>query len=1007
MQYKSDPRRRQAELARAIRLGLATVSLSALLAAPALAAPGQDQDAAPAAAPQADEAESVAVTLDQVTVTGSRIRRADPTTPSPLTTITPQSMTDRGFVQVGQALNDMTANLPSMPQTPGDGSSSGSGLQYPNLFGLGAGRTLTLVNGRRFVTSGNGMQGNMVDANMIPTGLLQSVEIVQGGGAAVYGSDAIGGVVNYVLRQNFEGLEFDGQVGLSDKGDYQTERLRLTWGTNFADGRGNVAVNLEHSGTEPLPGNAREAFARSRVTVSNPADTGPNDGIPALQEVLPASFWPFSYGGVIFNNPGPLPDFLTRLDGNALQFDADGNLVSYDPGEILGIPFARGGQGLRYADQASLLSGVDRHNANLLAHMWVTDSVKLSTELFYGTTRSRDLLGSTATRTVLYGAGHDLGPIMFNRNNPFLSQEAIDALSAANPGFGFGAPLWLSKSFQDLLPDRIGRYESTTWRAMVGLDGDLDIGDRFYYWSLMASHAENDYSTRSWGLHMDRFNAAINAVRDANGNIVCASADPACVPVNPFGRVDPEAARYISALYGSTSHSEQQNVLATFGGEAFDLPGGPLQFGLAWEWRGESADFIPTAASAAGVGPAGVPVLAQSGKYNTSELSAEFVAPLIGAGMDLPFVNELELSGAYRHVDHSTAGSDQVWSAGLRWQVADSLTLRASRSRNFRAPTLAQLYSPQTQAYGTIGQDPCDADRINRGPDPATRRANCAAEWAANPGYGDLDGFQSNAENFASAMIHSGGNLDLANEVSYTTTWGLVWEPTFVEGLSLIVDRFQVRLADGLSQFTTMDFMAACYDSVEQSPEVCGRFERDATGQVIRGSTQFFNAGWMEFRGETYAAQYDFPLGRLFGGRDLGELALGFEATRYEKMAYSVTGFDVTRSEGTVPGSDLTGLPDWSARLDARWNRGPWRLGWSVNHLPRARTDYYATIESTPTPWVHSNTRHSMSVQYDMGDGLTLRGGVDNVFDEQPSYPTINYGDIIGRYVYMGVNLRF
>lgn len=1001
MQYKSDPRRRPAELARAIRMGLAAASLTALMAVPALAT-AQDQDAS--VEPQADAAD--AVTLDQVTVTGSRIRRADPTTPSPLTTITPESMTDRGFVQVGQALNDMTANSPLMPITPGDGSSSGSGLQYPNLFGLGAGRTLTLVNGRRFVTSGNGMQGNMVDTNMIPTGLLQAVEIVQGGGAAVYGSDAIAGVVNYVLRQNFEGLEFDGQVGLSDKGDYQTERLRLTWGTNFADGRGNVAVNLEHSGSEPLPGSAREAFARSRVTVSNPADTGPNDGIPSRMEVIPASFWPFSYGGVIFNNPGPLPDFLTRLEGSPLQFDADGNVVSYNPGEVLGIPFARGGDGMRYADQAALFSGVDRHNASLLGHLWLTDSVKLSTELFYGTTRSRDLLGASATRTVLYGAGHDLGPIMFTRNNPFLSEQAIEALSAANPGFGFGAPLWMSKSFNDLLPDRVGRYESTSWRAMAGLDGDLDFGDRFYYWSLMASHAENDYSTRNWGLDMGRFNNAINAVRDASGNIVCASGDPACVPVNPFGRVDPAAAQYISALYGSTSHSQQQNVLATFGGELFDLPGGPAQFGLAWEWRGESAEFVPTAASAAGTGPAGVPVLTQSGKYNTSELSAEFVAPVIGGGMTLPFVRELELSGAYRHVDHSTAGSDQVWSAGLRWQVSDGLTLRASRSRNFRAPTLAQLYSPQTQGYGTIGIDPCDSDRINSGPNPDQRRANCAAEWAANPGYGQLEGFQSSAENFAEAMVHSGGNLDLVNEVSYTTTWGLVWEPAFVEGLSLIVDRFEVRLSDGLSQFTTPDFMAACYDSIEQSADVCGRFERDATGQVVRGTSQYFNAGWMEFRGETYAAQYDVPLARMFSG-DYGQLALGFEATRYEKMAYSVTGFDITRSEGTVPGGDLSGLPDWSARLDARWNKGPWRVNWSVNHLPRAKTDYYATIENTPTPWVHSNTRHSMSVQYDMGDGLTLRGGVDNVFDEQPSYPTINYGDIIGRYAYMGINLRF
>lgn len=1008
-------RPRPVALAHAIRRGLWATALAASLSTPAWAQqaePGaaQDRPAEPGATAASD-----AVTLDAVTVTGSRLRRSDPTTAAPLITLSSESMSDRGFIQVGQALNDLTAMNRAVPQTPGDGNSSGAGLQYPNLFGLGAGRTLTLVNGRRFVASGNGMEGNMVDANMIPTGLLQAVEIVQGGGAAVYGTDAIAGVVNYVLKRDFEGAELDAQVGLSGQDDYQSERLRLTLGRNFADGRGNLALNLEHSGTDPLPGTARETFARSRVTQSNPDNTGPDDGIPIVREVMPATFWPFNDNGVIFTTPGPLPNFLARLDGSALQFDSSGNVVAYDPGNILGIPFAEGGEGLRYADQASLYSGVDRDNANLIGSFQLNDRVRLSSELFYGRTRSRDLLGSMITRTVLYGNGHDLGPIMFTRANPFLTPQAIETLSAVNPGFGFGAPMWLSRNFLDMTPERTARFESKTWRALFALDGDFDLGERPYYWSVSASHAENDYNTTSWNLHMARFNRAINAARDGAGNIVCAvnadvdpgNDDPACVPVNPFATVDPAAARYVSDIYGSTSHTRQQNVLATIGGELFELPAGPLQIGLAYEWRGEEADFVPTAASAAGSGPAGTPVLAQAGRYHTNEFSAEFVLPVFGYDLVLPGVQLLELTGAYRHVEHSAAGSDQVWSLGARWQVSDGFTLRGSRSRNFRAPTLAQLYSPSTTAYGSVLQDPCDADRIDQGPSPSVRRANCEAEWAANPGYGDLATFQSGAENFSTALVTSGGNLGLRNEVSYTSTWGFVWEPSFIPGLSVVVDRVEVKLVDGLSQFVTMNFMAACYDSTVQSDEVCSRFQRDATGQVVAGTTQFFNAGWMEFRGETYALQYDVPLAGWLDGRDPGQLQLALEGTRYEKLASSVTGYDISRSEGTTPGNSLTGVPDWSARLDARWTRGAWRLGWSINHLPRARTDYYATIESTPNPWVHSNTRHSLSVQYDLGDGLVLRGGIDNVFDEKPSYPSINYGDIIGRYGYLGVNLRF
>ncbi len=210
-------------------------------------------------------------------------------------------------------MNETTANTPARPLSPLNGESSGGGEQYPALFGLGAGRTLTLVNGRRYVTSsgsfssagfGSSTNDSVVDTNMIPIGLLKSVEIVQGGGAAVYGSDAMGGVINYIFKDDFEGLEFDAQYGQSSRGDYESPSARVTWGMNFAD-RGNVAVNVEWSRTEPLYPTDRQHATRALVSTANPANSGNNDGRPSVLPVVDPHFWEFNESGVLFARPIP------------------------------------------------------------------------------------------------------------------------------------------------------------------------------------------------------------------------------------------------------------------------------------------------------------------------------------------------------------------------------------------------------------------------------------------------------------------------------------------------------------------------------------------------------------------------------------------------------------------------------------------------------------------------------------------------------------------------------
>jgi outer membrane receptor protein involved in Fe transport len=989
---------------------------------------------APPALAQDIAAASEADSGDAIVVTGSRIRRAANSDAAPVIEVGQQQVLDRGYISVAEALNDLPSNRPTLNQADGSGEASGSGIQAPNLFGLGTGRTLTLVNGRRMVTSSSGIgdPGGVgdaqVDSNILPLGLLERVEVYQGGGAAVYGSDAIAGVVNYIFKKNFTGIELDAQAGIADRGDYGTQALRGTAGFNFADGRGNFAVDVGWSKSPTLRFADRPLSNLGRLTVSNAADTSPSDGIPALREIFNAGFWPFNGNGVIFTAPAPPPNFLLRnATGSALQFGSNGAVIPYNAGTIQGIPFASDGEGFPYQELAGLRTGVERLTGNAIGRYELTDSITLSGEFLYANVKGREIPQGNS-RTVLNG-GTYLGPITFNINNAFLTNEAKAALIAARPSFAAGAPLFLSKYFYDLVPDPVQTYETDTFRGALTLEGDFDVGSRNFYWSMSGSYARVEGQRRNWEVVNSRYNNAISSVLQ-NGQAVCAinadanlvNNDPNCAPINPFGRatVSDAARGYVSTRAGIDWTNEQVDLLATLGGTLFSIPMGDVQFSAAYEHRNEKASFDPLEANRTGIFGDGSLQVAQSGSYNTDEVSGELIVPLVGGDFTLPLVKLLEFKGAFRYVDNSFAGSENVWDAGLRWEVTDGLTLRGSRSRNFRAPTLTQLLAPTSSTIDSGGFDPCDADRISAGANPAARRANCLALFTANAGYGvDSDGtgaglsaaqrlarFQSPAENFTRTTVQTGGNPDLRNEVSDTLTYGIVLQPRFVPGLTISVDRIEIDLEDGLSPFTTADFAAACFDDPNPDAAVCGAFTRlagpDATspgGTIVTGTTTTFNAGVVKYRGETYTIDYGFALGDVFGGEDIGQLRLTANATHNSLLTQSVTGTTFIREDDTFR------TPEWAGRFNAAYDNGPVRLTYQLDYLAKTRAAYDATIETNPNPVLKSNIVHSVSAQYDLG-AFTLRGGIDNLTDKAPSYPQIAYGDILGRRFFIGARVK-
>ena len=1005
-------------------------------------------------------------TVETVVVTGTRIHRdaSDTTTSVPVEVVTSQNLTDRGYVQAGQALNTLTSMTPSIPITPHNGSSSGSGQQFPDLFNLGPERTLTLVNGRRFVNSGTGLGDNTVDTNMIPVGLLDRVDVVLGGGSVVYGSDAIAGVVNYVLKDHFTGLEVDAQTGISEKGDYPQNSLRGTAGTDFLNGRGNIALDVEWSKSDPLLDNQRLNIPQVGFTAADSSAPGSQTSVVPL---LNSRFWEFNQNGVLFvNPPGTLTPtgyqaafggaFLVTNTGQhygapgaiPLQFAPDGSgLINFNVGTNpangetqLNIPFSSGGDGFKYTDLGSLLSGVERYSGNVIGHVDITPNIKLSTELLYGHTQSIDPEAEFGnnSNTVLNNQESGGGAMVINASNPYLPASAKATIAnylntTLGGGLGFawlaGAPIPafgvdLSKAFTNLLPSYADTVKTDTERGLIALDGTFHWGSREYYWDVSGSVGHSDSTDHHYDEIVSHFNNAVDAVENGSGQIVCAIndaavTDAACTPFNPFTRLLPTAnaaavRSYVAGIFGQSQEDTEQDYLATLGGPLATLPGGDLQFSTTYEHRVESAQFNPTEETQLGAGPSGTLTAPASGSYQTNEFAVELEAPVIGKDFTLPAVQALDFNGAYRYVENSVAGGEGVWNVGARWTVFSGLTLRGSRSRNFRAPSLLQLFDPATTALNAVGLDPCDSREIHSGPaGGANRLTNCEAEWAAHPTYTPLASFQDLAQNFATAAITTGGNSTLKNELSDVWTYGGVLQPDFIPGLSFTADRIEIKINHALTQVLPQDILEACYDSTAAafaSNPLCNGagWMRDSSGQIVAAKSTFLNAALFEYRGETYNLAYGFDLSDIWhDDKDRGHVDMNIQSTYSEKNATSILGNSIVNIAGTAQTtSDAYGDPRWVTRFDLGYTLDALRVSYELFYLPSTRAAPNATIANTPYPTVGANIQHSISAQYAFDEDWTVRAGISNFTNEKPSFPLLSYGDIIGRRYFVGLNVR-
>jgi len=1034
-------------------LGAAAFAVAISVASPAIA------QGAPTAA---DESSDTAASGETIVVTGSRIARANFDTVEPSVVVQSTDIEARGFETLGQALNEQPSFGVPGNSPIGAQSGLGQGQSFVNFLGLGSQRTLTLVNGRRFVSSNTSSifgptgAGSQVDLNIIPTKLLDRIETIAVGGAPIYGADAISGTINVILKQDYEGLEIDGQYGISDRGDGQNYRVRALAGQNFGDGRGNITFAGEYNKSKGLTGVDR-SFYSSGLFFGNASDPTSifsqelyrDRRIPAISDsgipMVGGDFIPLSpEQELLFFGTNGLNFGVQNASGAQLRFDENGNLIPIDFGRYAGAPGSfgvdfEGGNGFSLVPTTNLLSETRRYSAILTTKYELTDSVRFFGEAWYSNSKGRNLRDQPVYNSALFAnAGDADGNLIMSVDNPFLTPAAraaiIDAINN-NPlsDLNSGAPsqdyFYLARANTDLATGN-STGEVEVMRFVGGFDGSFDLLAGTWNWEVVGNYGRSKTTSESREIIQQNFLNAIDAVAGPGGTITCRagvvnspfpSINPNCTPINLFGtgRNSQAALDYITAIANPRSINKQKDFTASLSGPLFKLPGGDFSIAIGYEHREESQKFDPGAFFYGADDPdpltdengdgdptndrvpygRSVPILPVNGKFNTDEISGEFLAQIISPSTD-SFIDLLEVKGAVRYVDHSLAGSDWTWTLGGRLGIVPDFTIRGNFTRAIRAPAITELFNPSSTFFG-FAVDPCDQANLGNGPAPTTRQANCAADG--------LPANFSSLSNSASFLQAIEGNPVLKNEKADSWTIGAVFAPSFIPRLRASVDWVDIKLTDAITDGGAGTILANCYDSTDfPNAANCARFTRDASGQIDFVEVQYLNLADMRYKGLLGSVDYRVPTPFL-GAESQVSFSLSYQYMD-ELSTRADPGSARTQQDGGIGYSKHKGV------LTVNYTEPSFGVFTQLSYIGKAKIDpevaddYYPDGLNNLPSVVFVNVGANVSI----ADRFDLHFTVDNLFDKQPPYPypasggSITYfRGVLGRYFRLGASVSF
>ncbi len=959
------------------------------------------------------------VPVEEVVVTGSRIVAPNMVSTSPIAVVTKQELQLQGTTDVVNLLNNIPQNFQNgvsdLSNTSNPLTGPG-GITTADLRGLGPQRTLVLVDGRRLgIGDANTANTNPApDLDQIPAQLIERIDIVTGGESAVYGSDAIAGVVNFVMKHNFEGVQVDYQYGFdqhTNKQDWMdplltaqgfnvpsknvtdgsNKSLSVVLGTNFADERGNITAFLNYHDQAPVSQASRDWGACRLLT---------NNNLPVC-------------------NGSPNSNLYVTADGNA--YTVVGNQL---------LPWPQAGSSppaIFNSSPYQYLSREDkRYSAGYFAHFDLNPHAKIYSDFNFMNDRTTVNVGPSG----VFDGGNPQpganGGFNINCDNPLLSAQEVSVLcSPANvtPGTNLSNVAIGRRNIEG--GPRSGYFEHQNYRAVLGVRGDIDpvwrydVYGSYYYTSL--------YNSNSGYVNYLNAAEALNVV-DVNGVPTCSATvqgfAAGCVPWNVWkqGGVTPQQLDFLETIgtaYGTVEERiASGNVVGSLGRYGLQLPTANegVSLSLGAEYRSDALVWTPDAVSAAGdLGGGSGAAVAVNNSINVKEVYTELRVPLV---QHYTGADDLSLSGAYRHSDYSTAGGVSTFNFGLQWAPIPGYRLRASFARAIRAPNIIELYSPAAVTNSpTLTADPC------AGATPTATLAQCMHSGVTAAEYGHI---QQCPAGQCGALL--GGNPDLQPEQADTTSFGITFQPPQLPGFSASLDYYRIDLKNEVNTAPAPTYVNNCLTTGQ--PVYCDAIVRTPTGALF-GAT-IAGGGYVIGTNQNIA-------GALVSGIDVvSNYRLPLEG-RKGTWEFTLNGTYLKQSTTTsFPGAttfDCAGLygttcqtvnPRWRHTLRASWV-SPW--GW----LASLQWRYIGSVgldSNQPNPALTSGTydifdAHMPSVSYldlagiwEVSHWLTLRAGVNNLLDKDPpivsndvtgtgqpnTFPTY---DLLGRVFFANFTVKF
>lgn len=901
------------------------------------------------AAAQDAPAEAADETSGAIVVTGTRVQRDGYDAPTPTTVLGSDLIEAKAPTTIIDALVTLPAfKNSSSAQTAGVGQAGSGGQSFANMRGLGANRTLVLLDGQRFTPS---TSIATVDVGVLPNALIQRVDVVTGGASAAYGSDAVAGVVNFVLDNRFTGIKGDIEAGITSYGDNFTVKGSLTAGLSFAE-RGHFVISGEYIDAEGVPPNARPDTEYPAATLfTNPAWTPTNNEFRRL--ILPYVYTrTTALGGLIIN--GPLAGTAFGPGGTTYQQPVGtmpATTTHVLPGRFDNEPW---GSSLGF-------SAVPQKKA--------TGYARLSWDVTDGLTAYATGVLARNEPGPFYSSPHNTlitGALTIRRDNAYLPaavREQMETLGLETISVGR-----YSEDFGGSVVSRT----NTTKRGVIGLQGVLGGG-----WSLDAYaqygrnravfEIERNVIRANFPLAVDAVDQGLATTGVANGNIVCRStlANPGngCVPLDIFGpfaarpaTVSPPGLGYVFGTSRAVLDMTQKVVAASVAGEPFSTWAGPVSFATGAEYREESARQAVDPISQAGGFALGNP-RALNGKFDVKEVFAETVIPL---AEDMTMLEALDLNGAIRYTDYSTSGSVVTWKVGANWELSDGVRLRATRSRDIRAPNILELFSSRVQTTAGVL-------------DPVTNTSPVLQAFAL-------------------------GNQNLRPEEADTTSAGVVVRPSFVPGLALSVDYYRINVKDAIATLSLQDIVNRC---VAGNAELCSLITR-VDGAITEILNPYLNLQSLKTDGLDLELSYSRPVGP-------GTATARFLANRVFSYAISDGITEIDRA-----GDMVNAQPKWSGNAMFGYRLGGFNAIADINYIGSGEYDVtYTDPRDINDNTIGARVFVNAQLSYDLGsDGSRheLFLAVSNIFDERPPAIFIYSGgpnyDRIGRAFRVGLRFR-